>query len=546
MSMLDQVTFPATAAEVLSRVDEAQAVEIARELEGANLTIEHLQESLADLELMLEDRGWQRLGMWADQQFSRAGLERAAKLCRAMAVANPLIRRGLNLRIAYIWGSGVSISARATGTSKTNGAEQDVNAVVQAFLDSRDVRKNLFGAAAREANERTLGTDGNLFAALFTAPRTGRVRPRLIPLEEITRIIKNPDDRTEPWFYERQSIGPKGETVTTYHPDIDYAGARFTIKDTIRLGDQTMAKGTIVWDAPILHMKVNALANWDFGIGDSFAAIAWARAYKEFLEDWAKLVKALSRFAWKVTAPKNSGAQRAAERINARTTRSSDEAGGQTGVRSVAGQTAAMVGADLEAIPKTGATIDSESGKPLAAMIAAGLDVSLVSLLGDPGITGARATAETLDRPTELMAGMRRDAWTEFWDRLLEYVIDAAVRAPLGGLQGTVARDESGELLVTLAGDTERTIEVSWPDLTETPIDTLLAAIQTADQLELLPPLVIAKLVLAALHQYVDDTDEILEELQDEEGNFLPPVARLGQTAVDRFNAGEDPAAATR
>lgn len=546
MGLLDAMTLPATAAEVLDRVDETQAAAIEHELDGANLTIEHLQESLADLELMLEDRGWQRLGMWADQQFSRAGLERSAKLCRAMAVANPLIRRGLNLRIAYIWGSGVSIAARATGKSKTNPAEQDVNAVVQGFLDSRDVRKNLYGAAAREANERTLGTDGNLIAALFTSPRTGRVRPRLIPLEEITQIIKNPEDRTEPWFYERVSTGPDGQQLTTYHPDIDYAGARFTIKQAIRLGDQTMVKGEILWDAPVLHMKVNALANWDFGIGDAFAAIAWARAYKEFLEDWAKLVKALSRFAWRATGGKNSAAQKAADRINARTTRPADVAGGQIDGRSVAGQTVALTGVNLEAIPKTGATIDSESGKPLAAMIAAGLDVSLIALLGDPGITGARATAETLDRPTELMATMRRDAWKEFWDRLLEYVIDAAVRAPQGRLQGSTERDESGELIVTLAGETERTIEVTWPDLTETTVDVLMAAITAADSLEVLPPLTIAKMVLAAMHQYVDDPDEILEDMTDENGNFLPPVSRLGQTAVDAFNRGEDAAAAVK
>jgi hypothetical protein len=30
-----------------------------------------------------------------------------------------------------------------------------------------------------------------------------------------------------------------------------------------------------------------------------YAALDWARAYKEFLEDWASIAKALSRFAWK-------------------------------------------------------------------------------------------------------------------------------------------------------------------------------------------------------------------------------------------------------
>jgi hypothetical protein len=552
--MLDSMTLPATAAEVLSTVSETQVAEIGRELDGANLTIEHLQESLADLELMLEDRGWQRLGLWADQQFSRRGLENSARLCRAMAIANPLIRRGKNLRTAYVWGSGVEVQARATGGED---GQQDVNAVVQGFLDDRDVRKVLWGAQARETNERTLGTDGNLFAALFTAPRTGSVLPRLVPLEEISDIIKNPEDRTEPWFYKRVTTGADGGQVTSYHPDVDFqptsGRAQFRSRQSGQdalpwnIGDQTMEPGEILWDAPMLHMKVNGLGGWDFGIGDAFASIAWARAYKEFLEDWAKLIKALSRFAWRATSSKNSAAQRAADRINARTPRT-DEAGGTRGVlnQSIAGQTAAMVGVDLEAIPKTGATIDSESGKPLAALIAAGMDVPLTQLLCDPGLTGARAVAETLDRPTELMAGMRRDAWGEFLDRLLGYVIDAAVRAPQGALKGKVGRDEWGRTVVTLDGETERTIEVSWPDLSETSIDVLTNAIASADSLELLPPLTVAKMLLAALHQYVVDPDEILEQITDEAGNFLPPARAVGQAAVDAFNRGEDPAAALR
>ena len=36
-------------------------------------------------------------------------------------------------------------------------------------------------------------------------------------------------------------------------------------------------------------------------MGDVYAAMPWARAYKGFLTDWARLVKALSKFAWRLT-----------------------------------------------------------------------------------------------------------------------------------------------------------------------------------------------------------------------------------------------------
>lgn len=546
MGLLDQMTLPATAVEVLDQIDETQATAIGRELDGANLTIEHLQESIADLELMLEDRGWTRLGMWADQQFSREGLGRAALLCRAMAIANPLIRRALSLRSSYVWGGGVTIQARAKGG--TDG-EQNVNQVIQDWITDRDVRKFLTSAPARETNERTLGTDGNLIVALWTSPLTGRVIPRLIPLEEIRKKIKNPEDRTEVWFYQRISIGPDGQQRITYHPDIDYRprGSRLQFRrarnsadlsrsDAYKLGDQTMEPGEILWDAPIAHQKVNALADWDFGIGDAFAAIAWARAYKEFLEDWAKLVKALSRFAWRVTSGKRGAAQAAADRIGARTTTTVAGEAGRTPV----GQTASMVGADLEAIPKTGATIDSNSGKPLAGMVAAATDVPVTMLLGDPGITGARATAETLDTPTENMAGMRRETHSEFLNQILNYVIDSSVRAPQGVLKGTVSWDEWDRQVITLDGNTERTIEIVWPDLTDTPVDVFMKAIEAADGLDKLPPLEIVKLVLAAFK--VKDPDEVIAQVTDDSGEFVAPSLNAGQVAVDRHNRGEPPA----
>ncbi len=548
MSLIDSLTSGATLVESLANIDEAQAAQLRTELEGADLTIEHLQESIADLELMLEDRGWVRMGMWADHEFTRAGLERSARMCRAMILANPLIRRAMSLRTAYVWGGGVVISAKAQGGE---AGEQNVNALIQDFMDDRAVRKELTGAGARETNERTLGSDGNLFCALFTAPRTGRVQPRMIPLEEITAIIKNPEDRSEIWFYKRVSVDGAGRVTTTYHPDVDYQPAvrvktfgSYNDGDSTFLatiGGATIDPGEVLWDAPILSGKVNALANWDFGIGDMFAAIAWARAYKEFLEDWAKLVKALSRFAWRVTAPRKGAAQNAAQRIAAQTTASTSPRDRLADDGPV-GQTASMTGAMLEAIPKTGATIDSASGKPLAAMVASGTDVPVTMLLADPGVTGARATAETLDTPTELMAGLRRDWWTEFHERLFDYVIDAAVKAPQGPLTGTIARDEWGRTVVTLDGDTSRSIEISWPDLTDTPIDLMMKAIQAADDIDKLPPLVIAKLVLAAFQ--VSDADEIIADLTDENGGFKDPRTTAGQVAVDKFNAGEDPAAA--
>jgi len=528
-----------------------------------------LTEQITELESSLSEGGWDLFGgAQTDTEFSRDGLRRLTALCRLTTIANPLVKRGVGLRVGYVWGLGVSIGARSKGDSGQQGQQagrgnqtQDVNAVVQAFLDDPSNRASWTGSQAREERERALATDGNQFVACFTAPLTGRVQVRTLPWDEITDVICNPEDRDEPWFYKREwmarGIDPMtgkvtAETHCAYYPSLDIAGGipsgpnRRLRSRPRRLylfdGD---TGGDIQWDAPVLHVKVNALDGWKFGLPDVYAALPWSRAYKEFLEDWAKLVKSLSRFAWRLTT-KGSKVSQVASRVRQAMTPPS--VNDRTGDRSNAGATS--VGdpnLQLEAIPKTGATIDSESGRPLAAMVAAALGVPVTMLLGDPGTTGARATAETLDRPTELEMNLRRALHTETDRRLLDYVIDQAVKAPQGSLKGTAKRDEMGREIVTLTGDTDgsmRTLDISWPPLEDTPIDVLVKAIVDADSTGKLDaaPLVIARLLLEALG--VGDVDEVLEQLVDDNGEFIDAGVSAGDRAVAAFNRGEDPAGA--
>lgn len=495
------------------------------------------QETLAELEARMLEPGWQRLTALAEQEFSRDGLRQITAVCRIMAIKNPLIKRGLALRQAYAWGKGVEITAR----------DSDVNEVIKAFLDDPGNKRVFSSSQAREENERALGTDGNLFFALFTAPRTGRVQIRRVPWDEITDVISNPEDRSEPWFYRREwwserrdltSGGVITERRILYYPALGYRPAPAQRLPRIR----DIAGGGLVdvqWDAPVVHAKVNGLTDWDFGIPDAYAAIDWAQAYKDFLTDWALLVKALARFAWKVTS---KGSKQAAAKARLGAAPSIDPVSGE---RRHAGATAIMPpDQTLEALPKTGATIDSESGRPLAAMVAAALDVPVTMLLGDPGTTGARATAETLDTPTETAAELRRALETDLHLAILNHVITESVRAPDGALKGRIIIDDWGRETVELAGGADTTIDVSWPDIDDTPANVIVQAIVQADQTGRIPPLVTARLLLEALG--VRDVDAILDQLTDDHGNYLPPDSGgggAGQAAVDAFRRGEDPAA---
>lgn len=517
--------------EALTETQKLRETHLLEQLEASNSDLEVLRESLADIELALEDRGWERLGLDAGRDLSAEGRRKIRELCRVMAIVNPLIKRGLGLRVAYVWGQGVTITVR---DQSEDG--QDVNAVVQEFLDDPGNKKTFSGAQAREEMERAAGTDGELFAALFTDPKTGKVQVRWLDAGEVTDVISNPDDKIDHWYYKREytaRLVESGRLVTlaqtTYYPALGY-------EPVGRDKPATIDGHPVMWDTPVRMVAVNRPSGSQRGVPDAFAAIAWARSYKEFLEQWSVLMKALARFAWQKKSRGDRVRQVAAKLAAKPATETNG--GNPTGVGATAVNTGDEV---LEAIPKTGATIDAQSGKPLAAMAATAMEVPVTMLLGDPGITGARAVADTLDQPTELAMQLRRALWTELQTDILDHVIDASVRAPQGPLTGRISRDGT-RVLVELPDNDDRTIDITWPEFNSTPVDVLVKATVEADATGKLPPLVTARLLLQALK--VDNVDEVLADLSDDDGKFMDPAASAGQAAVDAFRRGQDPAAA--
>lgn len=495
-----------------------------------------LQESIVDLELALEDVGWRKLAQGVADEFTAEGRRRIAGLCRLMAVSHPLIKRGLNLRIGYVWGQGVEVTAKVKGNE---AVQAQVNELLDAFDD--DNQASLVGSQACEELERAQGTDGNVYLALFTSLLTGRVQVRSTPPDEIVDIITNPEDRDEPWFYVRQYVTQvieagyrpgntrtRAQTVKVVHPALGYRPAQKV---------KQLNGAAVRWDAPILHVPVNRLDGWKYGVPDAYASIAWARMYRDFLVDWAGLTKALSKFAWKATGDTRSRAQKAASAGTA-----AAQAPRSVDGRNDAGLTAAFgPGNTFEAVSKSGATIDSESGKPLAAMVAAGLGVSVVDLLADPGTTGARAVAETLDKPIILEMGMRRLLWQSAREQVYRHVIGAAIEAPKGMLRGRVLVDDWGRKHTLLEGNVEPVIEFTWPPLADLDPVKLVEAIVSADSTGLLPPVPVVRMLLQALG--VPDVDDVIEAHTDDQGNWLITRASAGQAAADVFRRGGDPAA---
>lgn len=493
---------------IISTLKESAIIRLGGEpdREGVRSTIEHFRESISDMALSLrrEDAGWARLtGATGVDEFDYEARKQNAEACRVFAVANPLAKQGLGIRAAYVWGTGLGITA----------TDEAVNQVIQGFLDDQANRGTFTGHLARLRLESALSTDGNVFLACFTAPRTGQVQVRVIPSVEIVEIITNPEDAADPWFYKRRRV-VNGQTVETLYPALNH-------RPTVRY--RAIDGVPVEWDAPVFHVKDGAPDGWQYGVGDLYAAVPWVRAYDTFLTDWARLTRSLSMIAYKITGKTKTDTMAARSAVQ------------QAMAHGQAGGAIATTNAEIQSVPSTGAKIDATSGDPLARMVAAALGLPITQLLGDPGSTGARAVAETLTQPMVLRFKNRREVWTEAYRAVLNHVIDAHISAPGGDLTGTL-RVANGSRSWHLASG-ERTLVFDWPEIEDIGLEETLKAIDTLDSTGLAPKETLARIGLRALR--TRDVDEIIDSMRDGDGNFIPAGAQVADALMASYQAGE-------
>jgi hypothetical protein len=489
--------------------------------------VEILSEALGDgmAALRREDAGWKRIGGAADTELmTRAELIELHRVCLVAYVRSPLIGRGVRIRKNYTWGGGVEIAAR----DAADDGDSPVNALVQELLDSPEWKRTIGSAQAREEREVGLHTAGEFFLLAVHDQNAKTVRPRLVLPAQVVDYIANPDDTQDVWLYKREWTtkvndiafmgpdrrvpAPRTVTRTEWHPTLEYA-SRTGLRDRVML----IGKDPVRWDQPIQHCAVNSVGQAPWGIPHVYAALDWDKAYADYLGRWAGLMTALSRYAFKATAPakhapKVSAALRRGQGTNPLDGTATDPAGATL-----------VMSPDATMAPmhSSGATIDSGSGKPLAGMVASALDVPITMLLADPGITGARATAETLDKPLELTTGSSQEMWTDWLKGFFDHVIAVAI----------------DDQRLTVADDTDTTVDVTFPPLSDLPLDQRMKALETALNSGA-PPLLILRLMLEALG--VEDVDEVLKELQDDDGGFKDPRVTAALSALRRERDGAD------
>lgn len=352
-----------------------------------------LSESLANISMMLDDKGWQPTYETSNGGMSLGDLQLASKQLREMVVGNPLLKRGMKLRSSYVWSRGMSLPKMTT---------QMKNKVYSALNE-----RYLFSPMAWEELEGAAYTDGNLFVLFDDKNKT----PMRIALDEITAVMTDPDNQEVIWAVRREwTSTPVGmnptKVVRWYYTDAHPSTKR---PASIKVGGK--AEPADVTKTLFYH-SFNRQVGWTFGVPDALPVLAWAKLYREFLENGTIMTKALAQFAYKISARSRAGVTNAAAKVAV--------ADGQV---NRVGATAAMGSdVDLAPMPKAGSGYDFDAGKPIAAMIASGLEVSIVALLSDPGSSGAYGTAQTLDTPTQKAMESRQQSWSLFYKRILRYL----------------------------------------------------------------------------------------------------------------------------
>ena len=492
------------------------AVAVSRPLFSESARMTPLQERMAELELALEDRNWLRLAAETNREFSRQGLRAIMMLSRLFYLKNPLINRAVEIKALYVWAQGINITA----------SDPDVNEVIQGFMGDSGNRAEMFGHQARRLKEVELEVMGNLFFAFFPNTSSGDVRLRTIPVDEIAMIHTNPDDAKETWFYERvwtpASIDPMSgapqifPSRTILYPDWQY---------TPKAKDAKYGTKDIEWDTPVYHVKIGSLPDMRFGTPETYAALDWARAYKEICEAWQTVNKALAIWTWDIAM--KTGGQKA---VQAGQTKLATTAA--TGnMQMIDSNPPPVMGsmfvhtAGVEAQPYRmgGVQASLEDARRIGLMVGSATGIPETMLMEDVS-KGAHATAQTLDRPTELMMRDRQSLWEEIVQNILQFVIECSAMAPNGALAGRLAVKTNGPIRLSGIGIgpaedlVDRHIDVSFPPVLQADVGESIAAVVAAATLGgnplagTIPDVkVVARLLLERIG--VNDLDDMMERL---------------------------------
>ncbi len=359
-----------------------------RDLTADNTILAESYSALARATLEFDEKGWAPLNQFTNDSIALADVKIISRQGRRQMASNPVLKRGAMLRASYVFGRGFKMSSSGNSLPPR----------FQRVIDDPVNQTVLFSESACKKNERALFTDGNFFVRYDRRNR----RFSRVPLDEIAGWATDPDDPEIIRYYLREYSRQgavddpynvtSGETVKVWYP-VD-----FVERPVARINNISVDSNFAIIDS-----KANDQTGGLWGIPDALPALPWAWAYSEYLKDGSKMLKALSSIAWQVKTRGTKGGNNVASKL--------------IGNGEVAAT--AVTGADVEmnAMPRNN-SVNLETGRPLAAMAATAMEVSVDALLSGPGEMGGGG-APVLDQSTLNAAYARQGNWEDFFIRVL-------------------------------------------------------------------------------------------------------------------------------
>lgn len=397
-------------------VDKSYSEELMEKLEEQVNNNVLLMERLAEIELQLEDREYIKLDGSSDSDFSRDGVRSMAKQVRLGYFANPLINHAIRMQSDYVFAQGVDIGVVG------KDAEEGRKKALKWWNDPRNKRE-IFGHRARLKRERDLQTYGNVFIAVPNDPDRNYVR--VVPTDEISDIICNPDDSHEVWFYirkwTRRSInGNELEKRIEAYPDVYLELAGVEIPDILGEGNKTIP---VIKDRVMYHVIGDDVGDMKFGTPEVWNAVPWAKAVREDLMTYATVRKSLARFAWKMTGVRGGQSAFNVVKTKLETTIGTDGRRETNPPPTTASTLITDGNRNMDPIKTAGMQPTPDEGRRLWLMTGAGVGFPETMLSGDANV-GNLATAKSLDRPTEFKMVNRQKLWADTYKDIFTYMLE--------------------------------------------------------------------------------------------------------------------------
>ena len=331
-------------------------------------------------------------------------MKEVAKQAKDMTKMNAFMGHALRVKTNHIFGRGFAFDLKPPASKEAIAPRH------QKIIDDAENQRVIFSPTAMKNLNRILWNTGNLFVLYNEKEREFSI---LSVDKAITPEFIHFDDNPSRLKYfkrsytRRRDINTKAvkapETVEEWVPVLEYKEYKKRrgekIPGIINVGGQDEIVNT---DCVVIDLRLNKDEDEMWGVPDSFAAIPWAWASAEYIKDGSKLLKAYAAIAYQIKTKGEAGKKAAGAAI----------ASGKVGGSAVTG-----LDTEISQVNRASA-VDLYTGRPIQAMFASAVDLSVTSVTNDTGKGGAYGSEQVLTTPELLAALSRQEEFSGFFARL--------------------------------------------------------------------------------------------------------------------------------